>query len=476
MARKDFVYIQDVSVENLRLDTSNARIRTGEDDVDCIHKILKQESQFLTLFKDIVEKGLSTIPVLVEPIGGNEYKVWDGNRRVAALKLINNPRLCHDARVRGVIQEITSDLNLEEFEFIDCLSSYNKDSLVEEVVLRHSGALDGKGQQNWNAFLRTVFLVGRKLPADDKRAAQYLLWAEDNGIVIEDDFPITSVTRLFNKDNIRILGFEVVDDELVLSKNKSKALLAASKLVTEFYTRRVRVEDVFTPEKASGYVVNIAQAAGLLSEEPQQAANINNNSDTVNSVSKPSSSREAPDPPQTTTQEDGVKSPDPQPKPGSQPSRGRGTTKPSWDRNGLFYRKKHGLTVPQDKAKIQTIVNELTRLKVDGQNGTPTAVAVLFRALIELCVDHYNSKNKISKPDEVFHKKVAKVADDLKHRDIIDTELYSVVISRSRDDNGILNVRTLHKYVHSSASHANKQVLNSLWDELGEFLAACLRS
>jgi hypothetical protein len=61
----------------------------------------------------------------------------------------------------------------------------------------------------------------------------------------------------------------------------------------------------------------------------------------------------------------------------------------------------------------------------------------------------------------------------MKTSGILSESQYDVVIARSRDGNGILSTKTLHKYVHSTDFHPNYQILNSLWDEIGSFVAAC---
>lgn len=93
MSRRNFT-IEEISVDDLLLDVGNARIRTGADQRDCIEKILAKEDQMLTLIQDIAENGLTTMPILIQPLDDGKWLVWDGNRRTTALKLLKNPERC----------------------------------------------------------------------------------------------------------------------------------------------------------------------------------------------------------------------------------------------------------------------------------------------------------------------------------------------------------------------------------------------
>jgi len=106
VTREFFATARQVPVENLLLDTHNARIRSGSDQADCIARILRKPEQLIALAADIAENGLSTTPILVEPTDRRRYIVWDGNRRVTALKLLNDPNLCSVASLRRRFEAI----------------------------------------------------------------------------------------------------------------------------------------------------------------------------------------------------------------------------------------------------------------------------------------------------------------------------------------------------------------------------------
>ncbi|EHI6441514.1 ParB N-terminal domain-containing protein, partial [Escherichia coli] len=230
MARKDFTQQIDIPIQNILLDTENARIRAGRDQNNCISRILRQENQMLVLMEDIAENGLTTMPILVMPHSEGKWVVKDGNRRITALKLLNNPDSCPEPHLIPKIKKIKEKYHDNIPTTVDCLSSDNFEAVFKEIIARHSGARNGAGQYDWFAYMRTIYLLNNGHPTDYKRAGQYMCWAEQEGIDVDDDFPITSVARFFTRDNLLLLGFEVENDKLKPILSKEKIIKMASKI------------------------------------------------------------------------------------------------------------------------------------------------------------------------------------------------------------------------------------------------------
>ncbi|EJU1397831.1 TPA: ParB N-terminal domain-containing protein, partial [Escherichia coli] len=182
MARKDFTQQIDIPIQNILLDTENARIRAGRDQNNCISRILRQENQMLVLMEDIAENGLTTMPILVMPHSEGKWVVKDGNRRITALKLLNNPDSCPEPHLIPKIKKIKEKYHDNIPTTVDCLSSDNFEAVFKEIIARHSGARNGAGQYDWFAYMRTIYLLNNGHPTDYKRAGQYMCWAEQEGI------------------------------------------------------------------------------------------------------------------------------------------------------------------------------------------------------------------------------------------------------------------------------------------------------
>src|ERR1043165_2849176 len=99
----------ELKVDQLLLDSENPRIGNADSQRDALQKILDDQDQKLfTLAESIVTEGLSPIErllVLRETQSSNRYIALEGNRRVAALKIIRNPQVLGDLQIRSSLQK-----------------------------------------------------------------------------------------------------------------------------------------------------------------------------------------------------------------------------------------------------------------------------------------------------------------------------------------------------------------------------------
>jgi ParB-like nuclease domain len=464
MSRRDFRTVRNVSISSIDLDVKNARIRAGQDQSDCIQRILRKEDQLLALAEDIAEKGLSTMPILVSPEALGRYVVRDGNRRITALKLLNDPaRWSPDARLKDKFAAIRRQYLSNIPKNIDILSSDNEEAIVREVILRHSGANGGIGQLDWSAFLRTVYLVTHDLPAEYKRPGQYAFWAEDNGINVGDDFPISSLQRFFSKENLTRLGFDIDEnDKLKANLRLDVVKKIASTVMGDFEFERVKVADVFTPTDAATYITRVRAMHGLVHHAPTSTA-------PAQAPMSGGSPAPGPTPPPAlgapTTPSSPVPNPSQAPRPAPTPA-----TPPS-DRKKLFGRSAPGIAIPEKEVKAATIVVELRRMDLD---ETPFAASMLLRALIEISDAYYRKNQQIADKGSLA-KNVAASTDSMSNRQMLSASQHAIVKAMTGGPGTMLQIDTLQKMLHRDTHHTNKQLANTMWDNIGCFIQACWR-
>jgi len=461
MGRKDFTLVPDVEVDDLLLDVGNARIRTGQDQRDCVERILRKEDQLLALARDIAENGLSTAPIIAKPNGEGQYVVMDGNRRLTALKLLNDPESCPDERLKPTFRQLQKKHAKTIPKAVDVLSSTDQVAIGREILLRHSGEQAGVGQVEWSSYLRTVYLINHGHPPDYKRAGQYALWAEGQGIYVADEFPITSLARFFTTENLLLLGFKVENDELALAMPPDAVKRIAQTLMTDF-TTSVKVDDVRTPELARAYIAQARARTGLPITLPPAAPAAAPTSATPASAptSGPNPSA-APSAPASATPASAPPAP-------TQPRAAPTPKTPSWDRNKLLGRSP-GLAIPDDEQKAKTIVAELRDLNV---KETPLAVGMLLRALIEISDRYYRAENKLVDKQKLA-KNIQASADHMRNGSKLVPEAHDIVRRYCSGPDTLLQIETLQMMVHKGTHHPNYQLLNTMWDELAPFVRAC---
>lgn len=469
MTRDQFYPVENVPVLELLLDTQNARIRHGADQMDCISRILRDETPFMNLLRDIAQNGLSPEHVLVSPTADDKWVVRDGNRRVTALKLLNYPDLCPVDRLKPLIAHIARNNAGRYPTVINCLACNEEEVILFYLERKHTGENEGVGQRRWSPLLRTLFNIQHGHPEQNKRAAQLILWAEGEGVVVEDDFPLTTLTRFLNQETLNVLGFAVEEDQLCLTLPREQALRLVHRIIDDLQTGRKKVNDIFTPDQQRAYVKSLREELGPplgKADFPSLAEGVGGQEGSTPATASPPSAS-----PNTSNGE-------PAP-PGGRASAGSGETRrppspvtPSWERPHLFIRNHPGFGIPVGYTKVANVVAELKRLKV---RETPQAVAMLLRTLIELSEIYYRERNALREA-EGLHRKLAAAADHMLENDRLSEGQHDVMIRRTREEGGMLHVKTLHGYVHSADFHPSYQMLNTLWDEVGYFVAACWRA
>lgn len=381
MARKDFELQKDVDIDDIYLDPENARIRSGSSQEECIAKVLKKSDQLIVLIKSIVKDGLSTTPILITPYSNEQGKwvVKDGNRRITALKLLNRPGLCPDVVLREKIIGIaTSSTDIPAA--VDCLSSSNTESILKEVISRHSGAQEGAGQLDWSAYLRTFYLLNNNQYSEYKRAGQYCLWAEQQGIFIDDEFPISTISRFLNTENLELIGFRIVNDELVEDLPKDKLVGMARKIITDFTNKNLNVDDVKKNEQAQQYLETVRKSVGLTAKIIVEIIDQPRDNDKATTLIDPKNN------PVSTSPQESI--------PAAAVYLGQqvGNRKASWDRTKLFHPGSPKPSIPISHNKVRSVVAEITNLNV---SKTPIAVGFLLRVLIDFSTKQFSTARSI---------------------------------------------------------------------------------
>jgi hypothetical protein len=346
-----------VSIADLRLDGLNPRLEptTGEREIIAA-LIAEQGDKLLNLADDIATHGLSPIEgVLVIQGPRSSYIVVEGNRRVAALKLLANPDLAdrpaYADRFRAIAKGKTPPTS------VPIVLAPSRADAKHWQDLRHAGEMDGRGTVRWSTEAIQRF---RRAPGSDAdrgiRFADAVHKAFPNNAALQADLRtvrrdrITTLGRLAKDPTYRDRGgFEITDAGLVahhpeeqVERGIARVMhdLATTHGVTEMKTKPIRRE----------YLASIAD------DLPDETS--------YSPVGKTlASPAVAPPPPATTRSGRPVKPP-----------------------KTLFA----GVSVANVGPRVQSILRELQQLDIE---RFPNSAAVLTRVLLELVVTSVVEKN-----------------------------------------------------------------------------------
>lgn len=200
-----------LSIDNILLSLDNPRLDESFDQINVIKKMIEnQGSKLFELAKDISQNGLSPIEdIAVTPSDNGQFVVHEGNRRITAIKLLNNPEILKnlDQALYNKFSHLSNEEN-KKITTIEVKVFSNDDDLDHWIELRHLGNNNGVGTDKWDAIQKERYTknkTGKSLLLDffDK-----LL----NTNTLNDD-EIQSITktnweRVLTKSGLNFLGLE----------------------------------------------------------------------------------------------------------------------------------------------------------------------------------------------------------------------------------------------------------------------------
>lgn len=432
-----------LTIDDLALDGDNPRIPHAESQRQALQKILDdQQGKLAVLSESIAEKGLNPMDrFLVIRVSRNrpEFVVLEGNRRVAALRILVNPAVLSSLNVtlslRKRLESIAAGFDRTKIEPIDCFEVESRAEGNYWLQLRHTGENDGQGIVGWSSLAQSRFT--RKDPA-----LQAMEFVKERGGLepeesdsIGENFPITTLQRLLSSPDVRKrIGLEVRDGRLYTNLPGHEIIKPLRRMVLDLGSKRVRVGQLMTKAQQVKYVDSFDEASRpdlskLADERPIEAIE----SVEIERRVRTTRSRRAQDPS---------------------------------DRSVLIP-KVCKMSVTDNR--IAEIYNELRRIPLD---RCPNACAVLFRVFLELSIDHYMKQHHIDL--DIRTKGGHSVGKSLRDK-VTDTVNHLIASGANKKDftaliRGISNPRSplsvdlLHAYVHNSYATPSKHDLISAWN------------
>ncbi|WP_157061580.1 hypothetical protein [Pseudomonas sp. P97.38] len=458
-----------ISINSILLDSENARHGEKQSQRD-IYKWMTSGAvaqKVIKLATDIATKGLSPFDGMgVIPSKETEKEPWivvEGNRRVAALKFLNNPKICPDLKLRKQYEQLKKRASSQIPLRVEFAVFKDFSEAAYWIQLRHGGEHGGIGISSWGPKEYDSFLARLGSRGTNRSAVNLLSYALSKGLVTPAQYDQISATTLY-----RMLSTPAVRKELGCHVSKGEVFRIADE---EYFDRAVATmliamasgQASVTKLKSRTQREDFAKElkiAGRWEDYDEQAPQPI--SADLNTIGSPETEDESPN-------ESGTR--DEQKKTGN-PAKPRSGT-----RDRLFVVKGHGLDVPASQTKVQDILRELATLKHSGTKGTPISVSFLLRALLELSSDNYlnSNPNAIRRLEQntPLREKVKCSARHMHANGKLSQDSLDVVSRHCAEDGGMLTISTLQKYLHSTAHFPNGETLNSMWSELKQYIIEC---
>ena len=427
-----------VLISDLKLDEENPRLVTPNQGQ---HRTIRslaasQGARLQALATDIVQYGLdpSDLFVVMESEDAG-YTVLDGNRRVTALKVLENPEIVKDAvsnEVLRALKRLSRKYELWNIDAVLCIVVNDRSEADHWIELRHTGYHGGAGPERWGPDEGARF---RARTGGFKDAeTQALNFLQQRGY-IDSEFrskvPTSTYRRLLRTPGVREkLGVDWQDNTLLVTGDEDAVAKALLHVAKDLSTRRVTSRDLGLSEDRIRYAESIPPEIVV----DQSATQPGQRADT--SKERQSSS----------------------------------STLPRRRTRDQLIPSSFVLNVTDDR--IRDIETELRKLSLQQY---PNAVSVLFRVFLELSVDAYIERVgilKVNEGDNLGHKL------RLATQDLVDKKKLTFqkakVVRRAAQRDGYLgpSITGMNQYVHNKHLFPGPSDLRADWDSLQPWFGA----
>ncbi|MFC4035273.1 hypothetical protein ACFO3J_27940 [Streptomyces polygonati] len=171
-------------LRDLHLDPKNVRLDLKSDapEVDIVQDLFRNEKAF-SLVESICKVGLLTHELPIAVIRDGKIVVVEGNRRIAALKAIQNPFWTPEHHAR--ITKITQDINRDALRKITVKLAPNQDEADQLIAAIHTGSQ----RVGWSPARQAAFFQAQ---IDGGKSPQYLI----------DQYPTVEVKKFIIRSRI----------------------------------------------------------------------------------------------------------------------------------------------------------------------------------------------------------------------------------------------------------------------------------
>lgn len=442
-------------LSELRLDENNYRTNKVATQRDAILAIIADQKQKLVnLAKDILaEGGISPgEPIWVTRAQSSGYTVIEGNRRVTALKLLDNPALADGTEVEKEFRLLAKQFSEKPIRELTAYVFPTYDAAATWRRRRHLTTESGVGLERWNTLAKARADRDHGVGARRSLAVfEYLDDGSEDWTTIADalDTKWTTVERVLNtsalKDDLGLAidpkSGEVLPEngDQVAARKLLRAILGAM-ATTDFEFKEV--------EKVGDRAAFLSRFSGMsVKGSPPQAK--------------------------------GTPTPSPAP---FIPPRTRQRVKVVTDTRATLAPKTGPRVFPVAGRRLHKIYDECRKIKVaDNENAS----ALLLRVFIELSTEALLSERSVQIPAN-FGKKGATRWDDIGIPlaakvqiaiDFLDTTRKSKTFQPIRvaldiQSHGVASINTLHGYFHNRDLMPDAADVMKAWDVWEPYLRA----
>lgn len=442
--RNNFESVGTIPISEILLDQKNYRLGPIDTQKECIIAMFREfDEKMVKIATHIAKYGLSPKPIVVSKNENGQWRVRDGNRRITALKILNNTAEAPDDHYRKVFEAIRRNAEPGTIpDSVECLTA-DEPTIIEYVRLEHMGLQNGIGQVDWGPRAKDNLQddLGGKL--NYKLSSSVLEYLSNRGVEESRNVKITNIQRLVqDKDISDRIGIAWDGNNLIITHKEDEVFRLLRGIVIDFAKGDKTVKDIYLHTDRMKYIDEFFEERGFKVptplDEPKYptGARVKYTGGASSEGEKVPTRRKAP-----------------------------------WDRKRVIERGR-GIPVPLTETKLNSILVELSS-KIDVREAT-IAAAVLVRLVAEFSVDAYMRKISPSTnlDDLNLGKKIFKAAEIMHQNQTIGKKQCDQLKKMSSSD-VFLSAHTLNAWVHNPTYIPDPRSVCTFWDNIRFFLVEC---
>lgn len=246
--------IREINVNQLVNYYENPRHAIGSSEEDTLEKLFNAVGiqYMLNLAEDVQKNGLlgnqQIVVVYSEPI--QKYIVYEGNRRVAAMKLLIDPDWFKFLDKPTIEKAKKIGQQSKIFDTIKCYVTDEKEAFFIMERL-HSGEDKGRGIKQWTPREKEVFKVRQSHEKNLSYLIDFYVKKYFDGLDITTILPFTTIQRIFNNREVRkLIGLDISDESTFTAVRMQLVIDASKWIVAEAETLGIAVTRLFNKARA----------------------------------------------------------------------------------------------------------------------------------------------------------------------------------------------------------------------------------
>lgn len=446
--------IINVKPAELLADANNPRIPDeGLGQREALRAIAKsQNDEILALAQDIVNQNSvdpSALPIIVRAAEPDRFIVLEGNRRLTAIRALENPKLFEGAFSSLVLKqmhELSTAYQAAPLASVNCCLVAEPREADHWIDLRHTGKNGGAGLVQWGPHEKDRRISRTRGKVDiHTRLLDFLV---NTGQITKDErrrVPNAAFERLVKTKTVREkIGYAVNKQGELGFRNEAAGVAALVHIAHDLASGKTKTGRIYTKHQRDDYAAKLpvrpSQSPSVL-EAPPSPTNRQLSLMETHSINS---------------------------------AVGTGKEQTSM----LRYSKERNWLIPSDarlninEPRIRRMARELQTLDV---NEFPNGVAVLFRVFLELSVDFYlvnkGHKSKDSLRSRRLSQKLLEAATNLETAGTLSRQ-DAAPVRAACERNSFLatSVLSMNEYIHNYLMNPSPTDLRNVWDSLQPFM------